>query len=152
MSCLDRLHFRRCRTTSFYFISISLICSISQAKYAYRSIGAFIKHVTCKDAEYLENHPFPEFSLPPEKIEKQSGVKIVRNEKGGLEGNSVHDKERSVHPKSDVIGNSELIMEELRDVNKLSSPANLFSLSSGGKMTNETLEQSDSLKTEKVSV
>lgn len=39
-----------------------------QAKYAYRSIAEFIKHVTSHSAEHLDKNPFPEFHLPPEEI------------------------------------------------------------------------------------
>lgn len=34
--------------------------SRTQAKYAYRSMGEFIKHLTQHDAEYVERNPFPE--------------------------------------------------------------------------------------------
>ncbi|EKM59247.1 uncharacterized protein PHACADRAFT_87660 [Phanerochaete carnosa HHB-10118-sp] len=38
------------------------------AKYAYRSIAEFVKHVTTHDAAHLERNPFPEFHLPPADI------------------------------------------------------------------------------------
>ncbi|GJE84268.1 alpha/beta-hydrolase [Phanerochaete sordida] len=38
------------------------------AKYAYRSIAEFVKHVTTHDAAHLEQNPFPEFHIPPAAI------------------------------------------------------------------------------------
>ncbi|THH31314.1 hypothetical protein EUX98_g2870 [Antrodiella citrinella] len=38
------------------------------AKYAYRSIAEFVKHVTLHTAEHLDRNPFPEFHLPPADI------------------------------------------------------------------------------------
>ncbi|KAI0637973.1 alpha/beta-hydrolase [Trametes polyzona] len=35
------------------------------AKYAYRSIAQFVKHVTSHSAEHLARNPFPEFHMPP---------------------------------------------------------------------------------------
>ena len=40
-----------------------------QAKYAYRSISEFVKHVTSHSAEHLESNPFPELHIPPVDIE-----------------------------------------------------------------------------------
>jgi hypothetical protein len=137
----DRLPFRRGRTTFvLHFFSISLIRSISQAKCAYRSIGEFIKHVTSKDSEYLEIHPFPEFSSPLKKIEKQSEMKTVR---------TLYNEECSTSPDSDVevcLKNPGIIMEEARDNDKAKKPIDLSSPSSSGKTTNGTPEQSDSSK------
>lgn len=39
-----------------------------QAKYAYRSIAEFVKHVTRQSAEHLARNPFPELHRPPSDI------------------------------------------------------------------------------------
>ncbi|KAI0700770.1 alpha/beta-hydrolase [Cytidiella melzeri] len=39
------------------------------AKYAYRSIAEFVKHVTSHSAEHLERNPFPELHIPPAEID-----------------------------------------------------------------------------------
>ncbi|KAH9942586.1 alpha/beta-hydrolase [Amylocystis lapponica] len=38
------------------------------AKYAYRSIAEFVKHVTGHSAEHLDRNPFPELHLPPSDV------------------------------------------------------------------------------------
>lgn len=40
----------------------------SSAKYAYRSIAEFVKHVTSQSAEHLERNPFPELHRPPSNV------------------------------------------------------------------------------------
>ncbi|KAF8969460.1 hypothetical protein BDZ97DRAFT_1653726 [Flammula alnicola] len=42
------------------------------AKYAYRSIAEFIKHVTSCDEEHLSKNPFPDFHMPLDDILKRS--------------------------------------------------------------------------------
>lgn len=37
----------------------------SQAKYAYRTIVEFVKHVTTHYAAHLEKNPLPQFHIPP---------------------------------------------------------------------------------------
>lgn len=39
-----------------------------QAKYAYRSIAQFVRHVTAHSPEHLERNPFPEYHRPPAPI------------------------------------------------------------------------------------
>lgn len=41
-----------------------------QAKYAYRSIAQFVRHVTGHPREYLERHPFPELRIESEEAPK----------------------------------------------------------------------------------
>lgn len=41
---------------------------ILQAKYAYRSIAQFVKHVTDNSSEHLLRNPFPELHRPPSEI------------------------------------------------------------------------------------
>ncbi|KAF9821291.1 hypothetical protein IEO21_00899 [Rhodonia placenta] len=36
------------------------------AKYAYRSIAQFVRHVTTQSADHLERNPFPELHVPPD--------------------------------------------------------------------------------------
>lgn len=50
-----------------------LVCSFDclifrQAKYAYRSIAEFVKHVTSYDEEHISRNPFPELHRPPSRI------------------------------------------------------------------------------------
>ena len=52
-----------------------------QAKYAYRSIAEFIKHVTTHSAEHLDANPFPEFHIPPEEIADSSSEEGVERSK-----------------------------------------------------------------------
>ncbi|KAF9464372.1 hypothetical protein BDZ94DRAFT_1256294 [Collybia nuda] len=44
------------------------------AKYAYRSIAEFVKHVTRHDPEHLKHNPFPELHRPPSEISPQVEV------------------------------------------------------------------------------
>ena len=50
-------------------VTDSLELTQLQAKYAYRSISEFVKHVTSHSAEHLESNPFPELHIPPADIE-----------------------------------------------------------------------------------
>jgi hypothetical protein len=50
-----------------------------QAKYAYRSIAEFVKHVTSHSSEHLERNPFPELHIPPAKIDDPEGEVEARS-------------------------------------------------------------------------
>jgi hypothetical protein len=55
-----------------FLLTIRLNLSLPKAKYAYRSIAEFVKHVTNYDENHLERNPFPELHRPPSKISTDS--------------------------------------------------------------------------------
>ncbi|KAH8106038.1 alpha/beta-hydrolase [Cristinia sonorae] len=44
---------------------LTVFTFIDSAKYAYRSITEFVKHVTTHSEEHVDRNPFPEFHMPP---------------------------------------------------------------------------------------
>ncbi|KAF8165523.1 lipase/esterase [Crassisporium funariophilum] len=51
------------------------------ARYAYRSIAEFIKHVSRYDEEHLERNPFPELHRPPDDIQPDSDPEMQKHKK-----------------------------------------------------------------------
>jgi hypothetical protein len=58
-----------CSLDIIYILSLTRLI---QAKYAYRSIAEFVKHVSHYDAEHLKRNPFPELHRPPSEISPET--------------------------------------------------------------------------------
>ncbi|KAI0787047.1 hypothetical protein BC629DRAFT_1593579 [Irpex lacteus] len=108
------------------------------AKYAFRSIAEFTKHVTSHSPEHLERNPFPEFHIPPAEIndpslsdEKEARKRKAAKKNGSLmtmfsakedEGGDIQEKKASSpsssSQRSDVAlyrENEEIAKEEVRE-------------------------------------
>ena len=79
---------------------------MTKAKYAYRSIGEFIKHVTQHNVERNERNPFPEVrrhDLDDDKyLQKKSGRKVKKPKEKKTHVPAVEDAKLHRSPQSDA--------------------------------------------------
>lgn len=96
---------------SSIFILYHLTNKSNQAKYAYRSIAEFIRHVTKYDEQHLRRNPFPELHRPPDDIPMEQDPELLRKgtrnplkaSKDGSMDNNDRDKPPGGSP-SDKLG------------------------------------------------
>ncbi|KAF8914168.1 Alpha/Beta hydrolase protein [Gymnopilus junonius] len=79
------------------------------AKYAYKSIAAFVQHVTQHDADYLELHPFPESEQVAELQKQKRARKAEIHTKEGLESNRHYHSE----PVQDTLHQTKLDVQQV---------------------------------------
>ncbi|KAH9482748.1 AB hydrolase superfamily protein C4A8.06c [Psilocybe cubensis] len=84
--------------------------AVNQAKYAYRAVAEFIKHVTKYDEEHLKRNPFPELHRPPEDIPVDRDPDLQENAAGNTDEDKCEEEENSAN---------------VLDVNKQKTPSDI---------------------------
>jgi len=78
VSRLDCLYVHQERQFSIFRSFVDILIPAYKAKYAYRSIAEFVKHVSTHDDEYLRRNPFPAHDI-------QSSLGTAEEQSDGLE-------------------------------------------------------------------
>ena len=112
MSRLDCLYVHQERQSSIFCSFVVILIPAHKAKYAYRSIAEFVKHVSTHDDEYLRRNPFPAHDIQNSLVEEKSdrlerGIGITRlqnSEKTGEPTSEPHQfsAEKQDFPQTDA--------------------------------------------------
>jgi hypothetical protein len=122
------------------FFSI-LLTYLFQAKYAYRSIAEFVKHVTTHDAEHLERNPFPELHRPLSKMPVDENSTTGRHEDISAETEATREREQD-QKLDEVVSPSS---NPVRTHSQLPSDVNLF-LKAEKVTSNEVIDHDVDMK------
>lgn len=106
--------------SSRFASQFSVVCN-DQAKYAYRSIAQFVKHVTTNSAEHVARNPFPELHRPTDedltddevyyrRKHKVAGVTVKTGQRKEEELEEADREELNLYKR-----NEEILTQEVRE-------------------------------------